>query len=77
MTSEYMNVQKSLSQINRLEKKVKEEEHGFDKIDEYNADKLTLDNLKAEMNEDAKANVETQLVMQHDGINPADFGFDA
>ena len=46
MTSEYMNVQKSLSQITRLEKKVKEEEKGFDKIDEYNADKLTLDNLK-------------------------------
>ncbi len=32
--------------INRLEKKVEVESHGFDHIDDYEADKLTLTNLK-------------------------------
>ena len=46
MTNEFMNVQKMQGQINRLEKKVEEESHGFDRIDEYNSDKMVLDNLK-------------------------------
>ena len=54
MTSEYMDVRKTLAQITRLEKKVKAEEKGFENIDQYQSDKMLLDNLKAELETDAK-----------------------
>ena len=46
MTSEYMDVQKTQAEINRLEKKCEEESHGFDHVEEYQSDKMLLDNLK-------------------------------
>mgnify|MGYP006875426929 CR=1 FL=1 len=58
MTSEYLNVQKRAAQIKKLEAKVEAESHGFEHIDEYNTDKMLLDNLKSQMDEDSKAKVE-------------------
>ena len=56
MTSEYLNVQKTAAQIKRLEAKVEMESHGFEHIDEYNTDKMLLDNMKKQMDTDSKAN---------------------
>ena len=58
MTSEYLNVQKRAAQIKKLEAKVEAESHGFEHLEEYNTDKMLLDNLKAQMEEDSKANVQ-------------------
>lgn len=41
-----------------MEARVERESHGFENIDAYNADKLTLDNLRAEIQEDAAAPVD-------------------
>lgn len=46
LTREYMDVQKTETAIKRLEKKVEQESHGFDTIEEYNADKMMLENMK-------------------------------
>lgn len=41
---------------------MKEESHGFDRIDEYNSDKMVLDNLKKQMSDDATAKVDNQVI---------------
>ena len=48
MASEYMDAQKTEAQIALLEKKVERESHGFEHVEEYQSDKMLLDNLKAE-----------------------------
>ena len=41
-----MDVQKTQAQINRLEKKMKEEEHDWSAVEQYSTDKMLYDNLK-------------------------------
>ena len=53
MTSEYVNVQKTQAEIRRLEKKIQAESNGFEHLEEYQQDKMLLDNLKSQLNEDA------------------------
>ena len=60
LTREYMDVQKTEAAIARLEKKVQEESQGFDTIEQYNADKLNLDNMKAQLHEEAEQTVSTE-----------------
>ena len=53
-----MDVQKTQAQINRLEKKLKAEEHDWNAVEQYNTDKMLLDNLKAQLKDDAKQSVQ-------------------
>ena len=47
MTSEYMNVQKTQSMIQKLEKKCDMEKVGFEHIQDYEQDKMMLEHHKA------------------------------
>jgi hypothetical protein len=64
LTREFMDVQKTEAAIARLERKVEDESHGFDQIDEYNQDKLMLENMKKQMHDDANQQVETDVDIQ-------------
>lgn len=59
LTREFMDVQKTQNAIKVLEAKVEEESHGFDKIDDYNADKLMLENMKRQLHEDAQQTIDS------------------
>ena len=48
MASEYMDAQKQQAQISLLERKVEQESHGFEHVEEYQSDKMLLDSLKRE-----------------------------
>lgn len=46
VTSAFMDTQKTTARISLLERKVEEESHGFENVEQYENDKLILDNLK-------------------------------
>lgn len=46
VTSAFMDTEKTTARIKMLERKVELESHGFDKVEQYESDKLILDNLK-------------------------------
>ena len=62
MTSEYINVQKTQAEIKRLERKIEAESKGFEHLEEYQQDKLMLDNLKQQISDDATQDVEKSIV---------------
>lgn len=58
VTSAFMDTEKTAARIKYLEKKVEAESQGFDQIDQYEQDKMILDNLKRQQSEDAKQSQE-------------------
>ena len=46
LTSAFMDTQKTSARIKMLEAKVEAESHGFENVEQYEQDKLILDNLK-------------------------------
>ena len=54
VTSAFMDTEKTSARIKYLEKKVEEESHGFENVEQYESDKMILDNLKMQQQDDAK-----------------------
>lgn len=46
VTSAFMDTEKTTARIKMLERKVEEESHGFENVEQYESDKLILENLK-------------------------------
>lgn len=59
LTREFMDVQKTQNAIKRLEARVEAESHGFDQIEEYNSDKMMLENMKRQLHEDAQQTIDS------------------
>ena len=52
-TRAYMNIQKTEIAIQRLEKKVEEDRNRIDGTEDYEQDKMLLDNMRNEMKDEA------------------------
>ena len=53
VTREYNDIQKTEAAVQRLEKKVEMERNSFEHAEDYETDKLMLDNMRAELKEEA------------------------
>ena len=73
VTSAFMDTQKTAARIKFLEKKVEAESQGFDQIDQYEQDKMVLDNLKQQQAEDAKQQSDLPEVANMGYQNPENF----
>ena len=62
VTSAFMDTQKTAARIKFLEKKVEAESQGFDQIDQYESDKMILENLKSQQADDAKQQADLPMV---------------
>lgn len=66
VTSAFMDTEKTTARIKLLERKVEEESHGFENVDQYEQDKMILDNLKSQQKEDA-VQAETLPLIPNEG----------
>ena len=73
VTSAFMDTQKTAARIKFLEKKVEAESQGFDQIDQYEQDKMVLDNLKSQQADDAKQQSDLPEVANLGYQDPANF----
>ena len=66
LTSEFMNVQKTQSAIKNLEAKLKAEANDWSAIDQYNTDKMLLENYQKQLKEDSEQTVALpEMAYQH------------
>ena len=69
-----MDTQKTEMAIHKLENRIEDESKSFEKIEEYNADKLMLENMKKELHDDASqkvtsdADIKTAVETSHSNV---------